>query len=112
MKKASVFKRRGGKTTTIKFRIDPRQKKFWEEQITALGVEDISAYIRNAVDRSIGLDFRSADPKWQAFLAAIQKQAKHYLGYGLMDNAKERLEVMKAVEAAKTKEEQKPWFEG
>ena len=83
--------KRGSKTTSIKLRIDPRQKKFWEKEITALGVDDVSAYIRKAVDRSIGLDFQSKDPKWQAFLRATEEQAKKFFGQKLEDNLEGRL---------------------
>ena len=91
MKTATLPTKKASKDAVLTIRIDPRQKKFWEDSIEKLGAEDLSSYIRRAVDRSIGQDVRSLDPKWQAFLEAIQKSANEFLGHGLSDDLKNRI---------------------
>lgn len=91
MKTAIPPTKKVSKDALLTIRIDPRQKKFWEESIEKLGANDLSSYIRRAVDRSIGQDIRSLDPKWQAFLEAVQNSANKFLGHGLSDDLKSRI---------------------
>jgi len=53
---------------------------------------------RYAVDRAIAQDFRSKDPKWQAFLSTVQDKAEKILGAGLDDNLEDRMESYRRVE--------------
>lgn len=92
MKSATVPVKKVAKDALLTIRIDPRQKKFWEDSVGQLGAEDLSSYIRRAVDRCIGQDFRSLDPKWQAFMDAVQNDATKVLGHGLADNLKDRVD--------------------
>ena len=81
----------------IKFRIDLLRKKGWAESMKELGVKDFPSYARHAIDRSIALDLRSKDKKWQKFLSRTQDIAKEVLGYGLADNL-EHLENLTKIE--------------
>ena len=89
------------KEDILRFRVDPRQKKYWLDAMCELGVEDFSSYAREAIDRAIGQDLQSKDPKWQAFMQAIQPQAKEILGVALKDNAKARVEFANGIEKAR-----------
>ena len=92
MKTATVPVKKVSKDALLTIRIDPKQKKFWEESVNQLGAEDLSSYIRRAVDRCIGQDYRSLDPKWQAFIDAMQENAHKILGHGLADSLKDRID--------------------
>jgi len=81
----------------VKFRIDLIRKNGWAEAMKEFGVKDFSSYARRAIDRSIALDRRSKDPKWQNFLSRVQDVAKDVLGYGLVDNL-QHLEKLSAIE--------------
>ena len=87
---------RGTLTDTFKIRVDPRQKNFWKETLGELGYgDDLAAYMRYAVDRSIALDMQTKDPNWQKFLNAVSKQAKSILGYELKDSLEGRNTLLK-----------------
>jgi DNA-directed RNA polymerase specialized sigma subunit len=93
---------RVSKDEVLRFRVDSRQKQYWLEAIDKLHVE-FSSYVRQAVDRAIAQDLRSSDPKWQEFMKAIQPVAKTMLGHEVSDNAKDRLENLREIEAALAK---------
>jgi hypothetical protein len=99
-------KQRGAKAEVLRFRVDPRQKQFWLEAMDKLGVE-FSSYVRQAVDRAIGQDLRSQDPKWQEFVKAIQPKAREILGVEIGDDAKDRLENLAEIEEALTRRHKK-----
>jgi len=94
--KTHGIQKRGAKATSLNIRIDPRQKSFWEDSIKDLGVDDLSSYIRNAVDRCIAQDLRAHDPKWQAFVQAMQEPAMKILGQKLVDDVDARTKGLKA----------------
>jgi len=48
-----------------------------------LGVKDFSSFARGAIQEAIEMGFRASDPKWKAFIEAIQPTAKEILGYGI-----------------------------
>jgi hypothetical protein len=89
------------KDTTVKFRVSENQKIYWEKALAELRFDDLSSYIRHAVDRSIALDFQSRDPKYQLFLASVQSKANDILGYGLADHSADNLKDLKDIEASK-----------
>ncbi len=86
------------KDNVVVFRVDTLRKKGWAEAMAELGIEDFSSYVRKAVDRSIALDRRSLDPKWQEFLSKVQDIALGVLGYRLIDNPDSRYAKMTATE--------------
>jgi hypothetical protein len=71
------------KSEVIHFRVVASQKAAWNQALEELGVEDQSAFFRGAIEAAIALSFRSADPAWEGFIAAIQSEAKKRLGAGL-----------------------------
>lgn len=83
---------RGNKAETLRFRVDPRQKEYWQKAMAELGIPDFSTYARAAIDRAIQQDLRSSDPKWQEFIKAIQPQANAILGMEVSDKAQDRIE--------------------
>jgi hypothetical protein len=98
-------KNRDSKDEVLRFRVDSRQKQYWLEAMHKLHAE-FSSYVRQAVDRAIAQDLRSSDPKWQEFMKAIQPVAKTVLGHEVSDNAQDRLENMREIEAALEKANQ------
>ena len=89
------------KDTMIKFRVSRKQKLFWERALAELRFDDLSSYIRHAMDRSIALDFQSRNPKYQLFLASVQDKANDILGHGLADHSADNLEDLKDIENSK-----------
>lgn len=83
---------KGTKDTTIKFRVSLKQKRFWEDALKEMRFEDLSSYIRFAVDRALAEDIRSKDPRWQAFVSAVQGKSQLVLRSGLEDGVNDRLE--------------------
>jgi hypothetical protein len=89
------------KDTVIKFRVSGKQKLYWEKALAELRFDDLSSYIRHAMDRSIALDFQSRDPKYQLFLASVQDKATDILGHGLADHSAKDIDDLKDIEASK-----------
>lgn len=89
------------KDSVLRFRVDPRQRSYWYAAIKELKVEDFSSYAREAIDRAIAQDLQANDPKWQAFIKAIQPKAQEILGMGLKDDAKARVEFSNEIEKAR-----------
>ncbi len=89
------------KEAMLRFRVDPRQRQYWFKAMRELKVEDFSSYAREAIDRAIAQDLQSNDPKWQAFMKAIQPHAQKVLGMGLRDSAKDRVEFVNEIEKAR-----------
>lgn len=73
------------KTVPINFRVKPSQEKHWKEVAKMLGVKDLSAFIRGAVESAIFTSLRAQDPQWQKFVEAIQPTAQKILGHGFYD---------------------------
>jgi hypothetical protein len=71
------------KSEVIHFRVAASQKAAWNQALEELGVGDQSAFFRGAIEAAIALSFRSTDPAWKGFVAAIQAEAKKRLGSGL-----------------------------
>jgi hypothetical protein len=72
------------KSDIIHFRVAASQKAAWLKALEELGVADQSAFFRGAIEAAIAMSFRSADPAWKGFIAAIQVEAKKRLGAGLI----------------------------
>jgi hypothetical protein len=75
-----MISRKKVKSSIVNMRVDKRQKKFWEDMAKELNVKDLSSYMRNSVDRCLGADLRSHDPKWKKFVNAVKMEAKRILG--------------------------------
>ena len=99
IRKARNRPKRNTKSHTLRFRVDPKRKDHWDQAMKELGVPDFSSYCRAAIDRAIHQDLRSRDPKWRAFIKAIQPKAREILGHGISDNFKDRVENLSEIEA-------------
>ena len=88
----------------ISFWARKKQVRYWLKALRHLKLDpktDFDMYIRQAFDQSIGLDFRSSNEVWQKYIKACQPLAKKILGHALVENASERLRVMKEIEGSR-----------